>query len=158
MASSIAAVRAALAAQIQAKTNLKMFTEQPDQINPPCGAVLPGAPYVKYGITLGEPTMNAPIGHQIPVPCEVNLVVAVYMARSPSLQRAQQAVDTYLGFFPNSSQVSIPMAILSDPTLGGVVEYAEPMQVQAYGDINIAGQDYFQGRITVAVSVTQDLS
>ncbi len=158
MADSIAEVRAALANQIQLKTGLKMFSEQPDQVNPPCGAILPGSPYVKYGITIGQTSMNAPLGHQIPVPCELNLVVAVYAARSPSLQRAQQTVDSYLGFFPNSSQVSIPMAILADPTLGGVVEYAEPMQVQAYGDVNIAGQDYFQGRITVLVSVTQDLS
>jgi len=157
MANSISQVRAALASQIQEKTGLKTFSEQPDQINPPCGAILPGSPYAKYGITLGEPTMNAPIGNQIPVACDLNLVVAVYTARSPSLQRAQQAVDSYLGFFPNSNQVSIPMAILADPTLGGIVEYAEPMLVQAYGEINIAGQDYFQGRITVAVSVTQDL-
>src|ERR1700727_349677 len=138
MASSMSQVRTALATQIQVQTGLKMSPEQPDQINPPCGAILPGAPYVKYGITLGEPVMNMPIGNQIPVPSDVNLVVAVYAARSPSLQRAQQTVDSYLGFFPNSSQVSIPMAILSDPTLGGVVEYAEPMTVQAYGEINIA--------------------
>lgn len=157
MTNSIADVRTALATQITAKTGLKMFTEQPDQINPPCGAILPGTPYAKYGITLGQPSMNAPLGNQIPVPCELNLVVAVYAARSPSLQRAQQYVDTYLGFTPSAAQSSIAAAILSDPTLGGVVEYAEPIQVIAYGEVNIAGQDYFQGRISVAVSVTQDL-
>jgi hypothetical protein len=63
-------------------------------------------------------------------------------------------VDSYLGFEP-SETLSIPMALLHDPTLGGIVEYCEPLLVQGYGDIEIAGQTYFQGRILTTVSVTQ---
>jgi hypothetical protein len=128
----------------------------PDQVNPPVAVILPGIPYVKYGITLGESAIG--LGVPVPVPAELNLVVCVFVSRAPSLERAQEQVDQYLGLEPSDSVMSIPLAIFSDPTLGGVAEYCEPLQVQAYGDIEIAGQTYFQGRITVAVSAVQDLN
>lgn len=151
----ISAVREALAGQIQALTGLSCAARMPDQVNPPQGAILPGAPYAKYGITLGEnlAVLSAPV----PAVTELNLVVAVFTSRAPSVERAQQTVDQYLGFEPSSGVVSIPVALAQDPTLGGVVEYCEPVQVQAYGDVEIAGQQYFQGRLTVAVSVHQSL-
>ena len=91
----------------------------------------------------------------MPVPAELNLVVAIFESRAPSLERAQDSVDQYLGLEPSSTVKSVPLAIFHDPTLGGIVEFCEPLQVQAYGDVEIAGQTYFQGRITVLVSVTQ---
>lgn len=142
-------VTTALAAQIQSYTGLKFFADMPDQINPPMGAILPGRPLAKYGITLGESALE-----QIPVPTEYGLSVAVFVSRAPSLQRAQATVKSYLGM---KAGLSIPRAILANPTLDGLVEYVEPLQVDAYGDIEIAGQPYFQGRISVLVSVTQDL-
>lgn len=151
---SVNAVKAQLAAQIQAQTGLTTLSLMPDQINPPIAVILPGLPYVKYGITLGEPLLGMP--HAVPVPAEINLVVCVFTSRAPSLERAQAFVDQYLGLEPSDTVKSIPLAIFEDPTLGGVVEYCEPLQVQAYGDIEIAGQTYFQGRLTVTVSATQD--
>lgn len=148
------AVTEALAAQIQARTQLKMFAEMPDQVNVPCGAILPGTPLAKYGITLGEGAMAGGFPMQIPVPTEYNLVVAVFVSRAPSLQRAQVTVKSYLGM--NASGLSIPRAILYDPTLGGIVEYCEPVTIRAFGDIEVAGQQYFQGQIAVLVSVTED--
>jgi hypothetical protein len=151
---SVSEVRNALAAQIQAQTGLTTVPRMPDQINPPVAAILPGLPYAKYGITFGEPLLGMPTA--VPVPAELNFVVAIFVSRAPSLERAQAAVDQYLGLEPSDTVTSIPLAIFSDPTLGGVVEYCEPLLVQAYGDIEIAGQTYFQGRLTVTVSATQD--
>lgn len=147
------AVTAALATQIQTLTGLKMFPEAPDQINPPAGVIFPGTPLAKYGITLGEGAMFST--NPIPVPTDYNLVIAVFVSRAPSLQRAQKAVKAYLGM--NSGGPSIPRAILHDPTLGGIVEYCEPMAITQFGAAEYAGQDYFQGRITVAISVVMNM-
>lgn len=146
-------VTTALAAQIQNLTGLKMFSEMPDQINPPMGAILPGNPLVKYGITLGEGAMFSV--NPIPVPTDYNLVIGIFVSRAPSLQRAQKNVKEYLGL--NGDGPSVPRAILHDPTLGGLVEYCEPLTVTHFGELNVAGQDYFQGRITVAVSVVMNM-
>lgn len=146
--SSPAQVKTALASQIQTQTGLITLARMQDQINPPVGVIFPGAPYCKYGITMGE-TLAA-IGRPVTSIVEMNLVVAVFVSRAPSLERAQDAVDQYL--------VTIPAAMDIDPTLGGVVEYCEPLIVTAYGDVEVAGQTYFHGRLTVAVAVHQSFS
>lgn len=157
MTGDISAVRNALASQIQSLTGLLCTPRMPDQINPPQAAILPGAPYAKYGVTLGEHIASG-LPHAVPVVTELNLVIGIFVSRASSIERAQQQVDQYLGFEPSSSVTSIPDALAEDPSLGGVVEYCEPVVVQAYGDIEIAGQTYFQGRIVLAVSVHQSLT
>lgn len=152
----IAAVRAALANQITALTGLPCTPRMPDQINPPQAVLLPGAPYAKYGITLGG--HMASLGGTIPVVTELNIVVCIFVTRASSVERAQQQVDQYLGFEPSASVTSVPDALAQDPTLGGVVEWCEPLVVQAYGDIEIAGQTYFQGRLLCSISVHQSLA
>jgi hypothetical protein len=154
---SISDIRTALASQVQAQTGLPCSQRMPDQVNPPQAVILPGAPYAKYGVTLGEHIASG-LPHAIPVATEYNLVVAVFVSRAPSLEDAQALVDTYLGFEPSDTVVSIPVAIAEDPTLGGVVEWCECVQVHAYGDVEVAGQQYFQGRIVLSVSAHQDLS
>lgn len=154
---SIKQVRAALAAQIYAETGLVTKPRMPDQLTPPVCVILPGSPYAKYGITLGDPTLAMPVGQQVPVATELNLRVAVFVSLAPSLERAQDAVDAYLGLEPSDTVTSIPLAILSDPTLGGAVEYAEPIDVVAYSTEEVAGQQYFRGMLRVNISVTQDL-
>lgn len=151
---SVNQVKTALAAQIQAQTGLITAALMPDQINPPMAVILPGSPYVKYGITFGETTVG--LLHHVSVPVDINLVVGVFVSRAPSLERAQAQVDQYLGLEPSDTVKSIPLAIFHDPTLGGVVEFCEPQQVTAYGDVEIAGQQYFQGRITITISADQD--
>lgn len=151
---SVKQVKAALAAQVQAQTALVTVPKMPDQINPPMAVILPGIPYVKYGLTLGETLIGLP--NHVPVPAELNLVICIFVSRAPSLERAQDQVDQYLGLEPSDVVKSIPLAIFHDPTLGGVVEYCEPLSVIAYGDVEIAGQTYFQGRISVQVGVVQN--
>jgi hypothetical protein len=155
---SLKTIRNALAAQITAQCGITCSPRMPDQVNPPQIAILPGAPYAKYGLTLGEHTVAAGLPHVIPVATEYNLIVAVFASRASSVEDAQDTVDTYLGFEPSTVITSVPEAIAFDPSLGSVVEYCECVQVQAYGDVEIAGQHYFQGRIVVSVSAHQDLS
>ena len=76
-------VREALASQIQTITGLTMKARMPDQVNPPVGVILPGAPYAKYGLTLGEGAMYMGSASMIPVATELNLVVAVFVSRAP---------------------------------------------------------------------------
>ena len=145
---TLSAVKTALATQIQAQTGLTCLPVMADQVNPPVGVILPGAPYAKYGVTLGAHLGS--LAQPVTAIVEMNLVVAIFVSRAPSLERAQNTVDQYL--------VTVPAAMEFDPTLGGIVEYCEPQIVQAYGDVEIAGQTYFQGRIAVAVSVHQSYS
>jgi len=153
---SVSEVRNALAAQLQSQTGLTVRPRMPDQVNPPMAAILPGLPYARYGITMGDSL--AALAHAVPAPVELNFVIAVFVSRAPSIERAQEQVDQYLGLEPSDTVVSIPLALNHDPTLGGLVEWCEALQVQAYGDVEVAGQMYFQGRVTVNVSVTQDLA
>jgi len=150
---SVTQVKTALAAQIQAQTGLVTLPKMADQINPPVAVILPGIPYVKYGLTLGETLIGLP--HHVPTPAELNLVVAVFVSRAPSLERAQDQVDQYLGLEPSDAVKSIPLAIFHDPSLGGIVEFCEPLSVIAYGDVEIAGQTYFQGRISTQIGFVQ---
>lgn len=154
--SSIKQVRVALANQIEEYTGLNSSYNMPNIVNPPQAVILPGnSRYVKYGVTLGEGAMHLPT--QIPVPVQLDLVIAVFTSTAPGLDDAQDTVDKYLGLESVDGQMSIPMAIFQDPTLGGIVEYCEPIDVIAYGNISVNDQIFFQGRIAVQVSVTQDL-
>lgn len=154
--SSVRQVREALAAQIQSVSGITCVPRMPDQVNPPLAVIGPGSPYAKYGVTMSVPMLGLSPGNRVPAPTELNLVVDVFVARSGSIEDAQALVDQYLGFEPDDTITSIPLAIDSDPTLGGVVEWCVLGQVTAYGDIEYAGQTYFRGRITVAISVAQD--
>lgn len=148
-------VREALASQIQALTGLAASPRMPDQINPPQVAIMPGSPYAKYGITLGEGAMFSL--NPVPVATELNLRIIVLTSLAPGLADAQEAMDEYLGLQPSGATVSIPQAILHDPTLGGLVEYCEPIDIVAYSSETVAGQEYFRGMMRVMVSVTQDM-
>lgn len=150
-------VRTALANQIQTVSKIKCSPRMPDTIEPPQAAILPGSPYAKYGVTLGEGTLHMPLGQQMLVPTELNLRVAVFVSRAPSLDRSQALLDEWLGLESSTDTVSIPMALMEDSTLGGIVEYCEPLEVLNYSNYAVAGQTYFMGMISVIVSVTQDL-
>lgn len=154
--SSIKEVRVALAAQIQRISGITCKSFLSAQINPPVATIGPGTPYAKYGITLGDAALGIR-GGQVLVPTELNIAVDIWASIASGYDRAQEQVDQYLGLESDGGIVSVPMAILSDPTLGGVVEYCEPLLVNSYGITEYANQQYFRGRITVQVSVTQDL-
>lgn len=138
--------KTALAAQIQARTGINSSRGMPNIITPPQVAILPNSSYAKYGITLGEATAHLPV--QVVAPTELNLIVAYFVVRADLLD-AQDACDDAL--------VTIPDAIFWDATLGGVVDYAEVINVLAYGDIVVNDQTFFHTKIAVNVSITPDL-
>lgn len=129
----------------------------PDQLNPPCAVLLPGNPYVKYGITMGEGTMTHGLAAPVSVPTEINLGIMVVCARS-SVENAQEYVDALLGLEPLDTVVSIPLALDENPTLDGLVEWVIPRHVSGYDSNTLIGNvPYFTGRIELAISVTPDL-
>src|ERR1700748_24150 len=102
--SSIKAVRQALAAQIEQYTGLNCSYNMPNVVNPPQAVILPGnSRYVRYGVTLGEGAMHLPT--QIPVPVQLDLVIAVFTSRAPGLPDAQDTVDEYLGLESSGSNM-----------------------------------------------------
>lgn len=151
---TVAQVREALAAYIENVTGLECKPRMVDQVNPPMAAVLPGAPFVTYGVTMGAGL--AALG-LVNSPVEMNMVVLIIASKAGSTERAQAGVDVYLGLDSDDSVTSIPVALALDPTLGGVVEYAMPVSVTTYGQIEVAGQIYFGARLAIQISVTQDL-
>lgn len=131
-------MRAALANQITAVTGLRALPEARDQISPPVAVILPGQPFVTYGITLDGAFT-------------VNLRVLMVLSDAPPDEKVQRALDAYLGSGAGVTVSSIANAIRQDPRLGGVVHFCEVMTVSGYNRIEYAGLPYFGARIEVQV-------
>lgn len=151
---TVAQVREALAKYIEDTTGLECKPRMPDQVNPPMAAIMPGAPFVTYGVTMSA---NLAALRQVNAPVEMNVAVLIITSKAGSTERAQLNIDAYLGLDADDSVTSIPVALALDPTLGGMVEYAEPVSVTTYGQIEVAGQIYFGARLAIQISVAQDL-
>lgn len=134
----VSAIRAALAAQITAKTGLRALGDAPGQVNPPVAVILPGTPFVHFGDTFdGSLT--------------VNLRVLLILSDAPPVERVQRALDAYLGIGGDTTTALIPGAIMADPTLGGVAQWCMPMAVSTYHTIEYAKETYFGARLEVQV-------
>jgi hypothetical protein len=134
----ISAIRAALANQISTVTGMRTLPEAKDQISPPVAIVLPGQPFVTYGITLDQ--------------CfTVRLRVLVVISDAPPNEKVQRALDAYLGAGSGVTSSSIANAIKADPSLGGVVHFAEVLTVGGYNRLEYGGVDYFGARLEVEI-------
>lgn len=125
----------ALGAQVTAHTGLRMYPQARDQIQPPCGVVLPAPQVIKYGDTMDEALT-------------LNLMLLVILTDGPPVEKTQRALDAYLGIGTGETE-SIPAAILADTSLGGTVHFCEPVSVTNYGRIDYAGVTYFGARINL---------
>jgi hypothetical protein len=134
----ISAIRAALANQITTVTGLRTLAEAKDQISPPVAVILPGSPLAQYGITMDGAFT-------------VNLRVLVVISDAAPDEKVQRALDAYLGAGAGVTVSSIVNAIRQDPTLGGVVHFAETMTTGNYARIEYAGLPYFGARIEVQI-------
>jgi hypothetical protein len=134
----VSAVRTALASQIATVTGMRTLPEAKDQISPPVAIVLPGTPFVQYGLTLDGAFT-------------VNLRVLLVISDAGPNEKVQRALDAYLGSGAGVTASSIQNAIRTDPTLGGVVHFAEVMTVSGYNRIEYAGIDYFGARVEVQI-------
>lgn len=135
---SLSSIRVALGNQIAAVTGLRVLPEARDQISPPVAVILPGQPVVSYGATMDGAFT-------------VNLRVLIALSDAPPDEKVQRALDTYLGIGTDSGAGSIAGALQQDPTLGGMVHFAEALSAGNYGRILYNDITYFGARIEVQI-------
>jgi len=134
-------LRNALASQITQYTGLRCDGQARDQVTPPCAVVIPGQPFIRYGTTMGE--------------CmAISLVVLLIISDAAPVEMVQRGMDAYIGVETTNPSVSIPEAILKDPTLGGIAEWCVPVTVSSYGRVEYGGIMYFGCRISLDIGAT----
>lgn len=152
---NVQAIRQALATQLQDQLNITAVANMPAQITPPLIAVIPGSPYLKYGVTFGEQgdALGAVMGEAaLSSPASKNdimLTVLILISMGIGYESMQPALDALLE--PAGNTGSVPNAIAYDETLGGVVDFIIPLDVSGYGLVSIAGTDYFGAHLRVQV-------
>lgn len=137
MAVDLAAIRQGLADVIQSETGLRMSAYEPAVPNTPCGWV-----------TTGNPFMSEPHEAFKDGLCEIQLSVRVVGGEAAGIERAQAALDQYMGSGTGQTQ-SVLDAIYSDTSFGGaisagnvrVIEVGGVQQVELLGGILMVGFD-----------------
>ena len=119
----LVALRQALADQITAATNLRVYAQVPDVPEFPCATVDPGDPYID---------LNGTFSGTAGTKCTVNLVVTVYVSAASAWRDAQNQLDRLLssGLTPDRC---IYAAIEADRTIGGNAQAAVVTQVRSVG-------------------------
>ena len=142
----------ALASQVNqlAVPALRTLPEAQDQINPPVGIVLPARNFVDYATTLEGATGF--LGSTPVADTNFNLDIMVVISKASTLERVEQNLYTWLGFTSSPGAVSVPAAVLRDPTLGGAVHWCLPTTAEAPGPVDWNGMPFFGSRIHFQLS------
>lgn len=150
---NLSVIRAALAGQISHNTNpaLPCLPKPTYTVNVPCALIVPARNVGKYGVTLGQSAMQ-PGGGRLMAVTEFNLDIIILVAKADEIENVQADLDQYIGMENDASTVSVPMAIALDDSLGGAVEFCEPMSVDSYGDVTWGNVVYWGARIHCVVS------
>lgn len=145
----LAAIRNAIAANIAAATGLRADGLAHDTVTVPCAVVLPGSPYITYGVTMDGPVMGGPVmGNAV----NISLSVLVLVSDGAPADQTQQVLDAYLGVGQHADvAVSVPDAIEADGTLAGLVDFIQAQTVTQYGRIEYGGITYFGARVNCIV-------
>lgn len=132
---SLAEVRAALAAQIRARlgTGVRVHERYPDGLNVP--AVVIRRESTQYDTTQGGQSNDLTLS-------------AVVFVDFASPRTAQELLDQ---FTDPTGDYSIAAAVNSDPTLGGVVDFATVTEAGPDELSNVQGVDYLSAAVTVVV-------
>jgi hypothetical protein len=150
---NVQAIRQALAAQLQDQLNITSVGNMPAVITTPMIMVIPGSPYIQYGQTMGEQAdaLGAVMGGLSSPQSKsgIMLTVLICISMAQGYEPMQPALDALLE--PAGNTGSVPDAIALDETLGGIVDFAVPLDVTGYGLINVAGQDYFGAHLRVQI-------
>lgn len=128
MTASFPDVRQALANRIATISGLTVYNTIPDSVTVPAAIIGPPAgqmPFLHYSDTFDGGVTYL-------------LAIRVYVSRYDS-PMAQDALDPFVA--PTGSQ-SLDATIDADPSLGGVVEYANLVEVRNYGKYTIGDVDY----------------
>ena len=138
MAPTLTEIRDALAQQIDNLVpGLRTASTVPGTINPPVAIVTPN----QSGLINYQEIMSSGLATWT---MRVYIIVGAVSDRN-----AQTTLD---GFLSPEGESSVPSAIASDPTLGGVVEYAVCTSAQKYGELQYAGVSYLGCEISVEAS------
>ncbi len=156
---NIAVVRAAMAAQVNALAfpALRCQDYIEAQVNPPVGIVGPGHPYVNYVTTLDGSTGFGGVLGGLPqtvpaAPTDFSLDIIVLLAQASTIERVEASLDAWLGFENDATAVSVPAAILRDPTLGGTVAWCLPTTADRPGPLTWNSVEYFGSRVHFQLS------
>ncbi len=151
---SIVEVKLALGNALTSALGLAALPYFPDSPQPPMLAIMNSNPATIYGVTLGEVAsaqaalaMGA-LDDLVAEADTYNLIVCAVLSRGIT-ELAQQQADVLIAGARNTG--SIASAIMSDSKLGGLVDYAVPVQVSTVGPISWAGVEYYGARVHVQV-------
>ena len=134
----LADIREALAAQLAARIpGLRTQTDTGAITNPPCAVVLPAqGTLIDYTIAFEQGV------------ADYNMRVVILVPGETADRVATALIDTFVAIDGPSS---IPAAILADPTLGAVVDFAVPVTAQNFRPVEWAGFTYTSAEILVKV-------
>ena len=144
MATSLTAIRAALAARLATitlagGTNLRTSSTMTGQISPPQAVILPGrGTFISYDVTEEANVAD--------ITLEVVLLV------SYADERAAQLLED--GFLAPSGSLSVRAAVAADPRLASTCDYAVVTQASNYGLLNWGDTQYLAARLEVTVGIS----
>lgn len=124
----------AIATFCQNVSGLRTVTDPTTITNPPVAAVLPPTgTFIDYRVALE---------HGI---AAYSWRIVILVSRSHD----RSTLPQLYGYLATSGSMSIPAAILTDPTLGHTVDYCVPVEATGPHDIVWAGVDYLGAEILV---------
>lgn len=127
-------VRAALAAALAAIPGLNTYAEQAEQVTVPAAIVLP-----VQGTFLRWATMDGAL--------EITLRAVLVVARTDS-SGGQALIDPFLAATGSQSVLG---CLQANPTLGGVVSYANLTEATGYGPVAVGAIDYLGCHLIVSI-------
>src|SRR6266702_538135 len=134
---SLAAIRVALAAQLDTIPGLRAYANRSDQVDPPAVLVLPiQGTFIRYGATFDGAA-------------DFSLRAVLVTAKGDSTS-GQAAMDPFLDV---SGVSSIYANLQAAPTLGGVVQFAALTEATGYGPLTVGAADYLGCHLIISIGI-----
>jgi hypothetical protein len=133
MGSTITEIRTALASQLGTIRGLRVEASVPDQPKPPTAVVIPQG--IRFDVAMGRGTD------------EYDFSIIVIVGRV-SDRTSQASMDSFCN---SVGTQSIKACVVSDPTLGGVVQSARVTDMQNYGALTVGDTEYLSAQFAVTV-------
>ena len=133
----LAAIRTALAAQLDTIPGLRATANRSDQVVPPMVLVMPiQGSFIRYSVAMDGSA-------------EFSLRAVLVTAKADSTS-GQAAMDPFLDV---SGASSIYANIQANSTLGGVVQYAALMEATGYGLLTVGTIDYLGCHLIINMGI-----
>lgn len=131
---NIQQLREGLLAQLQTISGLRPVAHSPDRVSVPAAAV--ELTSLTYGRTFGANVLD-----------EYQFTVRVYASRADD-RSGQDRLD---GFINAAGATSVPQALASDQSLGGVAQVVRVTGMDNYGVYEVGGTAYYGAQFAVTV-------